>query len=512
MKRVFLRNSIFAFLFALALSVNAYADKASYVTKAQADSAVAILNITKRLAHFCAPCRDKSAQDEQIGTVAAVQGNYAEVRHLWTVEVNKVSIDLAYVYFPITDGRWKNLAAHINLIYADVPEFLPSQLAPANPPAVNTPPPSVNPPPGATNPPPNSNANALEWMPVVEMDKQIFPSFFLATATQSFVESKTAGVIGDAQGKIGMHIINPAPNTKVKIGIHVDSVLTYQELETTLAEKGRYYQIYPKLVWNWEALRRYKKPSPANASFTLFINGKMVEKRNVVVRIRSINEAVFAYSYLLDENRWASTNWLFAAYVNEDHELIDQILKEALDSRLVDSFTGYQETREKVFLQAFAVWYVLQKRGFRYSSITNTSGTGATQKVFSQYVRLIDDAMKASQANCVDGSVLIASVLKKVDIRVALVLIPGHCFLVFDLDGKGDWRGIETTMMGNTDLALYADERAKREAAFKGFQAAFEVGSKRFQEALVKINEGSPQYNFVDIDRARKNGVLPINW
>lgn len=500
MKKVFPRNFILALFFGLMSASIALADTASYVTKQQADSAVSVLNITKRLKHFCAPCKNAVIREEQINSVIAAKTNDP---NFWRVVVNNNSIDLAYVYFPLTDGNWKNLAAHVGLKYDYVPEFLQGKAVPTVTPA---PTPTYNP------PNPGSTSNALEWMPVVEMDKQIFPSFFLATATQNFVESQVAGVIGDAQGKIGMHIINPNPNTKLKIGIEIDSILKYQELETTLAEKGKYYQIYPKLVWNWDALKRYKKPSPANATFTLYLNGKLIEKKNVVVRIRSINEAVYAYSYLLDENRWASTNWLFAAYVNEDHELIDQILKEALDTKVVESFTGYQEDYKKVIFQAFAVWYVLQKRGFKYSSITNTSGSGATEKVFSQYVRLFDDAIKASQANCVDGSVLIASVLKKIGLRVALVTIPGHCFLVFDIDGKGEWRGIETTMIGSTDLTAFADEKSKKEASLKGFLNAVAVGTKRFQEAVPKINEGNPQYNFVDIDRARKNGVLPIAW
>jgi len=93
-----------------------------------------------------------------------------------------------------------------------------------------------------------------------------------------------------------------------------------------------------------------------------------------------------------------------------------------------------------------------------------------------------------------------------------LVVVPGHCFLVFDIDGKGEWRGIETTMMGNVDLSAFADEKSKQDASLKGFLNAVGSGTKSFQEAVAKINEGNPRYNFVDIDRARKNGVLPIAW
>jgi hypothetical protein len=293
--------------------------------------------------------------------------------------------------------------------------------------------------------------------------------------------------------------------------LEIDKVLKYQEYEANLTEQGKYYQIYPPLIWNWDALKRYKNPSPANATFSLYLNGKLIEKKTVVVRVRSVNDAVYAYSYLLDENRWADTKWLFAAYVNEDHQIIDQILKDALKANVIDSFSGYQSKDPKqVIYQVFAIWYVLQQRGIKYSSITNTSGTGTTTKVYSQYVRFLEESIDASQANCVDGSVLIASVLKKLDIKVGLVLIPGHCFLVFDLTGNGDWRGLETTMIGNTDLSRYPDAKTKVDASLEAFLQAVDVGTKTFTQSIPSINEKDPRYNFVDINAARKNGILPI--
>ncbi len=500
MKGIIIRKSIFTILVGLVFSVSVFADTLSYVTKQQADAAVSVLNITKRVKHFCPPCENSVVREESYTTAVAEKGTSAQVAHLWRIKINNNPIDLAYIYFPMTDGSWKNLAFYIGSKYDYIPEYLKGQNTPA----------TTNPPPTNTNPPPTNTANLGKWTPVVEMDNQIFPSYYLATATQPRLASKLERVIGDAAGKIGMHIINPRENTRVKFAFSIDPVVGYQEFETTLKTKGDYYQIYPNVVWNWEALKRYKRPSPANAHFKLFLDGQLVDEQTVVVRIRSVNESVLAYSYYLDDDRWADTSWTFASYVNEDHEWIDQLLKEALDTRVIDSFTGYQENSEKVLRQVFAIWYVLQKRGFKYSSITKTSGSGTSEKVFSQYVRLLDDAIKASQANCVDGSVLIASVLKKLGIRVALITIPGHCFLAFDLSGKGDWKGLETTMMGNTDLALYQDEKTKINASIDGFLKAMDAGTKTLSDSYPSIKAGKPQYSFVNIDEARKNGVYPL--
>jgi tetratricopeptide (TPR) repeat protein len=353
------------------------------------------------------------------------------------------------------------------------------------------------------------NSKGITWTPVVEMDKQIFPAYFLARASIPIQEIKTETVIGDNHGILGLHIINPKKDSKIKIGVQLDPIIGYQEYETTLSTKDTRYRIFPKIIWDWEALKRYKKPTPANATFTLYINGELIEKRTEVVRIRSINEAVFSYRFL-DNDNWGNTSELFAAYVNEDHEWIDQLLKEALDTRLVDAFLGYQGGPKEVQKQLFAIWFILQKRGFKYSSITDTSSTA--NMVNSQYVRLFEESIKVAQANCVDGSVLIAAILKKIGIRVGLVLVPGHCFLVFDMDGKGDLWGFETTVIGAIDFRDY-EAKTVVDASYGSFKKALEAGDKRFRESLPAINaKKDPRFQLIDIDKARQSGINPISW
>jgi hypothetical protein len=102
-------------------------------------------------------------------------------------------------------------------------------------------------------------------------------------------------------------------------------------------------------------------------------------------------------------------------------------------------------------LQVFAVWNILQRRGIKYSDI---SATTPSKFVVSQTVRFLDQSIEATQANCVDGSVLMASILREIGINSYLLMVPGHCFLAFDL-GKGEDDeivGLETTMLGNADL------------------------------------------------------------
>ncbi len=364
--------------------------------------------------------------------------------------------------------------------------------------------------------------SAVKWKPEIEMDNQIFPSYLLATATKAIDEkSDDQYYIGDNNGMLGISITNPAKNSKLKLSIKVDQIVDLQEFEVILPEVGKEYQIFPSVVWNWNVLRKMQQSIPANATFTITLNGKPIGQKNMVVRIRSINEAVTAYKYRESEE-WEETPWMFAAYVNEDHIWIDQLLKEALNTEIVEQFVGYQSDDEEVYRQVFAIWNILQKRGFKYSSITNSSGV--SERVQSQYVRFFEDSIKTSQANCVDGSVLIVSILRKIGIKAYLVLIPGHCFILIDTDESDEpsFFALETTMMGNVNLGKFADEGSlstlfgqttKNQVSWKTFVAAINEGNKKYKENVEKINSEDQkyfQYQLIDIEQARKDNILPI--
>lgn len=92
-----------------------------------------------------------------------------------------------------------------------------------------------------------------------------------------------------------------------------------------------------------------------------------------------------------ERDEFYDTSIFFAAYVNEENPMIDQLLREALNTRIVNRFLGYQSTAKgAVDKQVYALWNILQKRKFRYSSVSNTSLS--SNVVFSQRVRTFDDA------------------------------------------------------------------------------------------------------------------------
>jgi len=367
---------------------------------------------------------------------------------------------------------------------------------------------------------------ANPWKASFLMGDQIFPSYILATSTLQERASTNPLYLGDPDGLIGAVTTNPGANTRVKLEVKIDRLSANGTYQGVLPNKGEKYAIFPKIRYPYEVVARFDQIVPANVTLNLYLNGKHEGQRTSVVRVHSISDCVHAVRTA--DGKLRNMPWMYAAYVNENHPAIDQILSDALDTKLINRFVGYlgsKGTRE-VYQQVFAVWDVFQRRGFRYSTIHTTPTSGADRNLYAQTVRLVDDSLKTSQANCMDGSVLFASVLRRVGIDPFLVLIPNHAFLGFYLDKEHKTTSfLETTRMGTIDLdqaigndttgrALesIASERARDTASYKSFVSAVRVGLEEYaqhREKLVAPGD-APNYRLVDIARARQSGIMPI--
>lgn len=120
----------------------------------------------------------------------------------------------------------------------------------------------------------------------------------------------------------------------------------------------------------------------------------------------------------------------------------------------------------------------------------------------------------------VDGSVLLASLLRKIDIEPCLVYVPGHCYLAFALDAEGEHIvGLETTMIGGggddetrelPDGTEVVDDEQAATDSWASFCAAVQAGDADMEENAEKFNQDDPEFQVVSIKAARAVGILPI--
>jgi hypothetical protein len=361
-----------------------------------------------------------------------------------------------------------------------------------------------------------------EFATIAGWDRQLFPSYIVATATvHAQDENARAGdnrnVLGNGSGLLGVRIRAPHDAALVRVTISSDSILEPSVFSGTLATQGEGYRINPNLKFKYSTLIQNKQALPVDVTFRVEIDEQPVEEKTETIILRSINDCP---RMIVDGKSVTDLRFMFAAYVNEQHPFVEKVLREALNEGIVDSFSGYQSGEtEDVYGQVYALWKALSGRDVRYSNITATAAT--SEKVYSQHVRLIDESINNAQANCVDGSVLFASLLRKVGIEPYLVLIPGHCYVAFQVDKQGkEIAALETTLIGaslegdpktDDELSDVVDEDEVKEASWVTFSAAFIVGRGNFQKHIEKLKDKNESgYIIISVADARKRGILPI--
>jgi len=365
-------------------------------------------------------------------------------------------------------------------------------------------------------------AAEIEWEPDVYPKNQLFPSLVIGLArvdaSAEIFPTWEGEHRGDPQGIVGTAIAGLRKGDKFKLVVTANEFMKASKYEGTVAKDlEEDLMVHPKIGYDYNRLASVTQATPLDVTMELFVNGESKGEKTVTVTLHSVNDCLFGVQESEDET--TDYSWLFAAYVNENHPWVDRILKEALKTGIVSAFDGYQaKSSEDVLLQIFAIWNVMQRRGMKYSDVTTTAAE--SEGVYSQHVRLFDQAVEASQANCVDGSVLLGALLRKIGLSASLVVVPGHMFLAVDLDDETTI-GIETTLMGEKNLETIdtkkfpsfekLSERVQDEA-WDSFEGAIAAGTESLEKAADEIQSDNLEYQLIDLAEARRMGILPIRF
>ncbi|MSP40978.1 MAG: hypothetical protein EXR70_21015 [Deltaproteobacteria bacterium] len=329
----------------------------------------------------------------------------------------------------------------------------------------------------------------FQWQPIVHFENEIYPAFVLATATAPYKGRLSEFYRGDPRGSIGVVIKNQETGTNIRVRIEIDSIAKPTEEEFSLDSFGD-YRIYPKIRYSYDTLTRLVQPRTVDTLISIEANGISAGSKSLPLRVRSVNDVPLRLQ--TKDGRVQDLSWMLAAFVNENHPWIDKLLQEALRTRLTSQFSGYQGTPQQVVKEINAIWTLLGQRGMRYSNIATPSGTSRT--VISQHVRFLTESISFTQANCLDGTVLLASIFRKIGLDPVIVLVPGHALLKVYLDNSHqNFVYIETTLMGR---AMLSD--------------AMRIGASKFSE-LYRPNVGKPGTFALSIAKAREMGIVPIN-
>ena len=197
------------------------------------------------------------------------------------------------------------------------------------------------------------------------LDNQLYPSLILA------LDQSKPSILNTDLSTLTCTVTSPANNAVLRIVVD-SSVFNYVSiLQEIMPHRGETYTFAPVIKWKYDRLRNLRNPVPLDLTLTCYINDEEVDTKTIHLTARSVNECPLSLSH---KGAILDTRWLFAAYVNEDHPDIEQILTDILSQGNITRLTGYQTGKTAaVDDQVFAVWYYALDHGISYSSITCTS-------------------------------------------------------------------------------------------------------------------------------------------
>lgn len=271
------------------------------------------------------------------------------------------------------------------------------------------------------------------------LDGQLYPSLILSSISNS--ETRNSNPDSQTQNsKLKIQNSTPlaplqvtltAPRDNAVLRVVIDSsslnyVTIFQEI---LPHRGQTYTFTPDIKWKYDALIALRQPRPLDLTLSCFINDEPVDIKNLRLNARPINECPLS---LRTSDTLVDTRYLFAAYVNEDHPYIQQILTDILDQNPTLKLTGYQHGAKNVTEQVRAVWRYALERGITYASISCTSNPSPNANV--QHIRFFDEIYRNRQANCIDACVFFASILRKIGLKPVIFVEPCHAYLGYYTD------------------------------------------------------------------------------
>jgi len=148
---------------------------------------------------------------------------------------------------------------------------------------------------------------------------------------------------------------------------------------------------------------------------------------------------------------WNNLTRYLGAFVTPNEPSVMQFLRKAAAHHPQKQLFGYQPDRA-VEPQVRAIFDALQTDA-AVIYVNSTVNFNPEQSARTQRVRLPRQSLAEQQANCIDGTLLFASLLEAASLNPALVIVPGHALVAWETGKQTDqWAYLETTKIGESNF------------------------------------------------------------
>jgi hypothetical protein len=211
--------------------------------------------------------------------------------------------------------------------------------------------------------------------------------------------------------------------------------------------------------------------------------GNAVYDTTTPLRLRAVQDM-----YWGDHFKYAE---FIASWVTPHDPRVEAILSKAKELMPGRRLPGYEDWKDaagqeaETRLQARAIYTALRRHRLSYVKSSLTFGSNSE---VSERIRTPRESIQANSANCIDGSVLFASVFENLGMDPVIMLVPGHAY-------------VGVRVAEGSDKYLYIDSAVTGRVSFDAAVNIAERGLAHYQPS---------QMNRIAISKARQAGIYPI--
>lgn len=247
----------------------------------------------------------------------------------------------------------------------------------------------------------------------------------------------------------------------------------------------------------------------ANLKTRAAIGDEIVAQKTRKIELLAFDTMIWEILNPLTRENLGLHNFVVVWVTPHDKE-VENVLSIAKEKHPSRTLQGYPSdlppasVEESVNLQCKAILQALNSIGISY--VDSSISFGWLEPYLSQRIKLPFTTIETKAANCIDGTVLFASLLENIGIQAIIILVPGHALV--------GWRPcqdskrialLETTQIAFADFET--SMRCGRESLNKALDNIRKTENKPFLTIQDAVRMG--HIRFVDVSRMRENKVFP---
>ena len=247
---------------------------------------------------------------------------------------------------------------------------------------------------------------------------------------------------------ISLTLVNFAPRDReLKFELRIPG-LTDKAIQSVILQKGeiRRFDVTPPLKLDFDTSRVTER-RPVQLELKL---SEPSATGSVLILETSLHVDLLPHNYLplsrkIGEDSEKRTYENIAAWITPNTLPVEKLIAAAKVRAPGATFAGEQAATVP---QVKALWDELQSRGVSYVMDPNIlAGEGVYQRI-----RLPDDVLATGSAQCLEGSILFATLFEAIGLRPLVVMVPGHSFVGWHASARdgieeGTPLFLETTMV-----------------------------------------------------------------